>query len=431
MASDLRDALKLEQFNLPDGWSWKWLDDVMDIQGGAQPPASTFIDHSAPGFVRFIQIRDFDGDNHLTYIKDSPKWRRCSSRDVLIARYGASLGRILRGLEGAYNVALVKVIPKGVDLDFLFCLLKSEFFQVPLAGLGARSVQAGFNKNDLATIGVPIPSFSEQQAIASILSTLDEKIELNQRMNQTLEAMVQAIFKSWFVDFDPVRAKMDGRWKRGESLPGLPAHLYDFFPDRLVDSELGEIPEGWEVGSFRDIMSQRSQRVGEQEAVVLSAIASGRLIKSNEHFSKRVYSEEIEKYLVVEQWDFAYNPSRINIGSIGMLEEALVGAVSPVYVVFRPAPAYRWFLEFSLRRSHTKEWINTLASGSVRQALSYSDFASIPCIIPPESLALQFDRVWTQLRGNILAHSDQSCTLAALRDTLLPRLLNGDLRVPE
>ncbi len=90
----------------------------------------------------------------------------------------------------------------------------------------------------------PLP---EQRAIAHILGTLDDKIELNRRMNETLEEMARALFKSWFVDFEPVRAKMDGRWRRGESLPGLPAEHYDLFPDRLAPSELGEIPEGWEV----------------------------------------------------------------------------------------------------------------------------------------------------------------------------------------
>jgi Restriction endonuclease S subunits len=96
---------------------------------------------------------------------------------------------------------------------------------------------------------VPIPPLPEQRAIAHILGTLDDKIELNRRMSETLEQMARALFKAWFVDFEPVRAKMEGRWRRGESLPGLPAHLYDLFPDRLVDSELGEIPEGWRVGT--------------------------------------------------------------------------------------------------------------------------------------------------------------------------------------
>ena len=90
----------------------------------------------------------------------------------------------------------------------------------------------------------PSHPYPKQRAVAHVLGTLDDKIELNRRMNATLEAMARALFKSWFVDFEPVRAKLEGRWRRGESLPGLPAELYDLFPDRLVDSELGEIPEG-------------------------------------------------------------------------------------------------------------------------------------------------------------------------------------------
>ena len=95
-----------------------------------------------------------------------------------------------------------------------------------------------------------MPPLPEQRAIAHILGTLDDKIELNRRMNETLEAMARALFKSWFVDFEPVRAKMEGRWRRGESLPSLPAEHYDLFPDRLVDSELGEVPERWRCGRW-------------------------------------------------------------------------------------------------------------------------------------------------------------------------------------
>jgi len=104
----------------------------------------------------------------------------------------------------------------------------------------------------LRNLEIPLPPLEEQRAIAHILCTLDDKIELNRRMNETLEQMARAIFKSWFVDFDPVRAKMSGRWKKGDSLPGLPAHLWDLFPDRLIPSELGEIPQGWKLGKFGD-----------------------------------------------------------------------------------------------------------------------------------------------------------------------------------
>ena len=107
---------------------------------------------------------------------------------------------------------------------------------------------------------------NEQRAIAHILGTLDDKIELNRRMNETLEEMARAMFKSWFVDFDPVRAKMDGRWRRGESLPGLPAEYYDLFPDRLAPSELGEIPAGWTVETLGDIAAVSRTRIDPTEA---------------------------------------------------------------------------------------------------------------------------------------------------------------------
>ena len=111
---------------------------------------------------------------------------------------------------------------------------------------------SGIRGRDLAGLQVQWRPLRQQRAIAHVLGTLDDKIELNRRMNETLEAMARALFKSWFVDFDPVRAKMEGRWRRGESLPGLAAEHYELFPDRLVDSALGEVPEGWEVGVLAD-----------------------------------------------------------------------------------------------------------------------------------------------------------------------------------
>ena len=118
-----------------------------------------------------------------------------------------------------------------------------------------KAAVPGLNRNHLHQALVQVPPLPEQRAIAHVLGTLDDKIELNRRMNETLEEMARALFKSWFVDFDPVRAKMEGRWRPGESLPGLPADLYDLFPDRLVPSELGEIPGGWEVKAFETLLN--------------------------------------------------------------------------------------------------------------------------------------------------------------------------------
>ena len=113
-------------------------------------------------------------------------------------------------------------------------------------GMDSGSAIPSTSREDFYGLPVEVPPLAEQRVIAHVLGTLDDKIELNRRMNETLEEMARALFKSWFVDFEPVRAKMEGRWRRGESLPGLPAELYDLFPGRLVGSEVGEVPEGWE-----------------------------------------------------------------------------------------------------------------------------------------------------------------------------------------
>ena len=129
-----------------------------------------------------------------------------------------------------------------IDTEFLYWITRDPSFW-PKRG----SAQPFISQGDARNLMISYPPLEQQRSISHILGTLDDKIELNRHMNETLESMAQALFKSWFVDFDPVRAKMDGRWRPGESLPGLPAHLYDLFPDRLIPSELGDIPEGWKV----------------------------------------------------------------------------------------------------------------------------------------------------------------------------------------
>ena len=151
---------------------------------------------------------------------------------------------------------------KGRDIQrFRYYALKSLGFEM----MNADSAVPGLNRDDAHARTLYVPPRSTQCAIVRILGTLDDKIELNRRMNETLEAMAQALFKSWFVDFEPVRAKIEGRWRRDESLPGLPAEYYDLFPDRFVDSELGEIPEGWEVTDLGEVARQRRLVVKPEE----------------------------------------------------------------------------------------------------------------------------------------------------------------------
>jgi type I restriction enzyme S subunit len=353
---------------------------------------------------------------------------RPTAHDVIVSRRcnPGETAVVPPGLNCALGQNLVILRADGVKVfpPFLRWLARGvEWWEQVASYINVGAVFDSLKCADIPEFRLSIPPLPEQKRIAHILGTLDDKIELNRRMCQTLEEMARALFKSWFVDFDPVRAKAEGRQPAG-----MDAATAALFPDSFVDSELGLVPRGWETGSFGSFTSQRTERAGVREVVVLSAIASGRLVRSDDHFTKQVYSKETTKYLLVEQWDYAYNPSRVNIGSIGMLEEDLVGGVSPVYVVVRPRDAYRWFLHFSLLQPHTKRWLQTLASGSVRQSLSYYDFASIPSVLPTESVLHLFDRKWSSLRDAIRARVAESDTLVELRDALLPRLLGREER---
>ena len=162
------------------------------------------------------------------------------------ARYRSAIERS-EG-NGSTEFIVIRGRPGVTDNDFAYYLTQSPTVRdYAISQMTGTSGRQRVPAAALDHIDVALPTLSEQRRIADVLGALDDKIELNLRMNETLEQMGRALYKSWFVDFDPVRAKMDGRWQRGESLPGMPAEMYDLFPDCLVPSELGGSPEGWEI----------------------------------------------------------------------------------------------------------------------------------------------------------------------------------------
>jgi type I restriction enzyme S subunit len=178
----------------PDGWKYFNFTDLLDIQGGNQPPKRDFINEPREGYVRLVQIRDFTSADYAVYIPESKKWRTFDENDILIGRYGASVGRICRGLKGVYNVALAKVIyPRDlIDGDYLYYLLKSEDFQQPLTNI-SRTAQAGFNKEDLSSIRLPLPHLEEQKRIANRIKSLLGKVELTRSiLNETMTLLETA-----------------------------------------------------------------------------------------------------------------------------------------------------------------------------------------------------------------------------------------------
>jgi type I restriction enzyme S subunit len=344
-----------------------------------------------------------------------------------------------RGPEGWLNQHVFRVTPaEGIDPTFFYYLLR--YLKPNFVGIARNKQTTGLGhvtKRDLENIEGAYPEPTEQRAIAHILGTLDDKIELNRRMSETLEQMARALFKSWFVDFEPVRAKMEGRWRRGECLPGLPAHLYDLFPNGVVDSELGEIPEGWEVGRFGDVV----EHLRDQE----NPLSSPRTLY--QHFSipafddgqcpKAEYGETIKSH----KWRVPVgvvllsklNPEieRVWLVDVRAGEHAVC---STEFLVLRARSPFTRSFAYCLARSPLfRQQIEGLVTGTSKshQRAQVDSILTLAVVVPPSSIVAAFERSAGSLLARTLKCRRESGALAALRDALLSKLISGELRVKD
>lgn len=182
------------------------------------------------------------------------------------------------------------------------------------------------------------------------------------------------------------------------------------------------------MGDVTKICREKASNV---DTPVFSAINSGHLVYSNDFFTKQVYSKDITKYIKVKEFDFAYNPARVNIGSIGINDLGITGCVSPVYVVFSVEENYQSFFRFFFRQNYFKQQALTRASGSVRQTMNYADFALIDIIYPTPEYAIKFDEIWKTYYHTITQLNEENSHLTNIRDTLLPKFMSGELDVSD
>ena len=283
----------------------------------------------------------------------------------------------------------------------------------------------------LRSIRVPVPPLPEQRAIAHILGTLDDKIELNRRMNETLEAMARALFKSWFVDFDPVRAKAEGRD------PDLPTPLADLFPDRLVDSELGEIPAGWGVKPIGDLAevvggsTPKTERVeywenGTHHWVTpkdLSGLSMPVLLDTERRITDAGLAQIGSGLLPIGT---VLLSSRAPIGYLAVAEIPV--AINQGFIAMKPRSGISNL--FLLRwASAAHDEIVSHANGSTFLEISKSGFRPIRVVAPTTAVMQAFDRLTRPMYLKVVEQERACRTLAALRDALLPKLISGDLRI--
>ena len=181
------------------------LTEICDFQGGTQPPKNEWIDHEEDGYIRMLQIRDFTQSEKgkIEYVKNTMNLKKCNTDDILIGRYGASVGKILTGLSGAYNVAIVKTIPdkNKIDTRYLFYYFNSFYFQNFIKAVGSRAAQAGFNKGDLENALIPLPTLHEQRKIAVVLDKVSDLIAKRRQQLDKLDLLVKARFVEMFGTF--------------------------------------------------------------------------------------------------------------------------------------------------------------------------------------------------------------------------------------
>lgn len=259
----------------------------------------------------------------------------------------------------------------------------------------------------LNRLDLPIPDLDYQNRVLSILSSIDKKIEINEKINKNLEEQLETLYNSFFVYYD------------------------DFLKEDLEECEIGLIPKEWSLLSLGDVTTKINEKVGSNDYKVFSAVNTGNLILSEEYFDKQVYSKSIEKYIVVKQKEFAYNPARINIGSIGRNDFGFDGCVSPVYVAFKVEEGYENFMNMYIKSNRFNQWVITLSSGSVRQTLNYNDFSIIKIAYPPKELINKFNTIYDSYYEVINYNKSVINNLEKIRDLLLPKLMSGEIDVSQ
>jgi len=315
------------------------------------------------------------------------------------------------------------------DTRYLFYLLQTLDLNHWRAGSG----QPLLNQTILGTIPASLPAPKEQRAIAHILGTLDDKIELNNRMNEALEAIARAIFKSWFVDFDPVCAKAEGRD------PGLPKDIADLFPDSFQDSDLGQIPKGWDLmpvgnaltpvgGGTPSTKEPAYWEGGEYHFATpkdLSSLSAPILLDTERRITEDGLSQ--------------ISSGLLPAGTVLMSSRAPVGYLAIAAV---PVAVNQGFIAMTCDRRvsnyYALNWchfnmdeIKQRASGTTFAEISKAAFRPIPMIVPAVETMNRFSNLLHPLYSSIEHNLRQSRTFATIRDTLLPKLISGELRVPD
>ena len=450
----------------PEGWTWSRLDDVSD--GVFDCPHSTpKLTEAGPFVVRTQDI--------ITGIFRTDQAGRVSEETYAerIARVTPSRGDLLYSREGTYfgiaaevpantrvclgqRMVLIRPDERRLHFSFLCHWLNSPIMAAHIHGYRDGTVAERLNLPTIRALPILVPPLAEQKAIAAVLGALDDKIECHRRMNATLEAMARALFQSWFVDFDPVRAKLDARppdagrnltqrrkdAKKGSDAEALCAFaplresspLNELFPAAFQDSPLGHIPHGWTAKPLPEAIEVNPRRT--LKAGSIAPYLDMKNLPTQGHSADEVVDREFTSGTKFQNGDTLLariTPCLENgkTGYVDFLEDGQVGWGSTEYIVLAPKPPLPPQFGYLLARSAAlrAHAILNMTGSSGRQRVPSDCFGKFLVAVPPRAVAQRFGELTAPLMAKIKANANESRTLATLRDTLLPKLLSGELSV--
>ncbi|MHA6611150.1 restriction endonuclease subunit S [Photobacterium damselae] len=401
---------------VPNGWSNTCIDDNITFSGGAQPPREVFKFEPEEGYIRLIQIRDYKSDKFITYVPKKLAKKFCTADDVMIGRYGPPIFQILRGIEGAYNVALIKAIPKsGVDKEFMYYFLKRDPLLRVIESFSQRtSGQTGIEMDVLKAYPMHLPPLPEQRKIAQILSTWDRGIATTEKLIDASKQQKKALMQQLLT---------------GKKRLGCAEGTYTFKKTRY-----GSIPTDWAYPAIKDIAVQKSEKNNEcLDLPVLSCSKYDGFVDSLKYFKKKVYSDDTSGYRIISKGCFGFPANHIEEGSIGLQNLYEKGIVSPIYVVFQAKKdlVENRYLYALLKTDHYRQIFSAATNASVdrRGSLRWKEFSAIHVSLPPleeqKTIAdvLELADKETKLLEAKLAHLKQE------KKALMQQLLTGKRRV--
>lgn len=420
-------------------WKTVPLTDLYDIGSGLSKPRSEF--GFGHGFLTFKDVLDnyFVPDQLSALVNSTEKEQaNCSIMrgDVFLTRtsetqpeLGMSSVALKDYPKATFNGFTKRLRPKTPDAvvpEYAAYCFRGPRFRQSVTSMSSLSTRASLNNEMISRLSIVLPPVPEQKAIGIILKAIDDKIELNRRRNRTLEAMARAVFQSWFVDFDPVRAKAAGR-----KPAGLSKELAALFPKEFEPSELGEIPKGWRVESLdrtaNFLNGLALQKYPPSDGETLSVIKIAQLRRGDSVGADRCNTNVPPAY-VVEDGDVLFSWSGslecvLWTGGTGALNQHLFKVTSGQYAKWF---CYLWVHHHLPHFRHVAEGKATTMGHIQRHHLT-----DAKVVIADSALHKQSDELLSPLVEQIIHHNIESRTLAALRDTLLPKLISGELRVPD